>query len=99
MLLYLSGKTRPDVTFAVSQVARFTHAPKASHAAAVKKILRYLSRTINQGLIITKSDQLLLAVYPDTDFAGLFNQDPSSSTSSAKSTTGYLIKLAGCPLL
>ena len=63
MLLYSSGNTRPDITFAVSQVARFTHAPKASRATAVKKILRYLSRTINQGLIITKSDQFLLAVY------------------------------------
>ena len=47
MLLYSSGNTRPDITFAVSQVSRFTHAPKASHATAVKKILRYLSRTIN----------------------------------------------------
>ena len=32
MLLYLSGNTRPDITFAVSQVARFTHNPKKSHA-------------------------------------------------------------------
>ena len=34
MLLYLSGNTRPDITFAVSQVARFTHNPKKSHATA-----------------------------------------------------------------
>ena len=34
MLIYLSGNTRPDITFAVSQVARFTHAPKQSHATA-----------------------------------------------------------------
>ena len=28
MLLYLSGNTRSDISFAVSQVARFTHNPK-----------------------------------------------------------------------
>jgi hypothetical protein len=36
MLLYLSTKTRPDVAFAVSQVARFCHSAKKSHASAVK---------------------------------------------------------------
>ena len=98
MLLYLSGNTRPDITFAVSQVARFTHAPRASHATAVKKILRYLSRTMDKGLIINPG-QLLLTVYPDADFSGLYNNDPFTSSTSAKSRTGYLIKLAGCPLL
>ena len=42
MLLYLSNNTRPDITFAVSQVARFCFSPKESHAMAVKKIIRYL---------------------------------------------------------
>jgi hypothetical protein len=31
MLLYLSTDTRPDIAFAVSQVAHFTHNPKQSH--------------------------------------------------------------------
>jgi spore germination protein GerM len=42
MLLYLSTNTRPDIAFAVSQVARFNHSPKQSHAKAVKMIVRYL---------------------------------------------------------
>ena len=41
MLLYLSNDTRPDITFAVSQVAQFTAAPKVSHAKAIKSIVRY----------------------------------------------------------
>ena len=48
MLLYLSGNTRPDITFAVSQVARFTHNPRKSHATALKMIVRYLSGTMRQ---------------------------------------------------
>ena len=55
MLLYLSGNTRPDIAFAVSQVARFTHAPKQSHATAIKMIVRYLSGTIDQGIIVPAS--------------------------------------------
>ena len=32
LLLYLSTNTRPDIAFAVSQVAQFTSNPKQSHA-------------------------------------------------------------------
>jgi len=49
MLLYLSTNTRPDITFAVSQVARFSHDPKVSHANAVKVIIRYLKGTRKEG--------------------------------------------------
>ena len=42
MLLYLLTNTRPGIAFAVSQVARFNHSPKQSHAKAVKMIVRYL---------------------------------------------------------
>ena len=52
MLLYLSTITRPDITFAVSQVARFSANLKQSHATAVKTILRYLKRTRTKGMII-----------------------------------------------
>ena len=52
MLLYLSNNTRPDITFAVSQVARYTARPKKSHAQAVKTIVRYLARTPEHGIIV-----------------------------------------------
>ena len=42
MLLYLSGNTCPDITFAVSQVACFTHNPGKSYPTALKMIVRYL---------------------------------------------------------
>ena len=34
MLLYVAANSRPDISFAVHQCARFTHSPKASHEAA-----------------------------------------------------------------
>jgi len=45
MLLYLSSNTRADLGCSVSQVARFNHAPKQSHAMAAKAIVRHLKRT------------------------------------------------------
>ena len=99
MLLYLSTNTRPDISFAVSQVARFTHAPKKSHASAIKTIVRYSKRTADKGTIVKISNKLDLDCYVDADFAGLFNRDPHHESSSAKSRTGYLINLGGCPLI
>ena len=99
MLLYLSTNTRPDISFAVSQVARFNHNPKRSHASAIKTIVRYLHRTSDKGTIVRPSGDLSLNCYVDADFSGLYGRDPDYSPSSAKSRTGYIITLGGCPIL
>ena len=83
MLLYLCSNTRPDISFAVSQVARFTHAPKQSHATAVKTIVRYLSGTMDKGTIVKPPVSHNLTCFPDSDFAGLYKRDPDDSPSSA----------------
>ncbi|KAI2507770.1 hypothetical protein MHU86_6666 [Fragilaria crotonensis] len=99
MLLYLSTNTRPDIAFAVSQVARFCHSPKRSHASAVKTLVRYLHRTSDMGMIVKPTGTLDLDCYVDADFAGLHGRDPDRSPTSAKSRTGYIITLGGCPIL
>ena len=99
MLLYLSTNTRPDIAFAVSQIARFTHNPKQSHATAVKIIIRYLKGTASEGTIVNKAIKLTLTCHCDADFAGLFKKDPDTAISSAKSRTGYIVKLGECPLI
>jgi hypothetical protein len=99
MLLYLSTNCRPDICYYVSSVARFTHNPKQSHAAAVKAICRYLKGTMCEGTIIRTSDKLSLECFCDADFAGLYNHDPPHLSSSVKSRGGYIIKLSGCPLV
>ena len=68
-LLYLSCKTRPDITFAVSYLARFSSAPTAFHWTAVKRLLRYLKGTSNYGLVYSRSNCELLG-YCDADYAG-----------------------------
>jgi hypothetical protein len=99
MLLYLSTNTRPDISYAVSQVARFNHNPKQSHAQAVKMILRYLKGTCDKGMIVKPTGALALDDWADADFCGLFRSDPDSSPTSVKSRTGYIITLSGVPLV
>ena len=50
MLLYLAGKTWSDIAFDVHQAAQFSHRPMQYHEDAVKRIVRYLIRTNDEGL-------------------------------------------------
>jgi hypothetical protein len=99
MLMFLANNSRPDIAYATHQCARFTHAPKDSHALAVKKIIRYLQGTKDKGLIMTPSNDLSIDCYVDADFAGLYGVEDPQDPVSAKSRTGYILLLADCPLL
>ena len=99
MLLYLASNTRPDIVYAVSQAARFSHEPKKSHASAVKTLVRYLAGSIDKGTIFKKPKNFNISCFVDADFAGLFNKNPPEESSSAKSRTGYIISLGGCYLV
>ena len=98
-LLYLSSNSCPDIAFAVSQVARLSPFPKQSHAAAIKMIVRYLAGTMDKGTIVTPNDSFKLDCYVDADFAGLHGCEPQDNPISARSRTGYIVFLCGCPLL
>ena len=99
MLLYLSSNSRPDIQFAVHQCARFTHNPRQSHGDAVKRICRYLQGTRERGLIFSPTKEMTLDCYSDADFAGLWNYEEDQDPVCVKSRTGYVLTLAGCPLI
>jgi hypothetical protein len=99
MLLYLSTNTRPDISFAVNQVGRFSSNPKQFHATAVKTIVRYLAGTVDKGMILKQRGDLKLEMHCDADFAGPYKRDPDRSIDSARSRTCFVIKLSSCPLV
>ena len=99
MLQYLSRNARPDIEFAVNQVARHTHNPKLSHEIAIKRICRYLKGTRTEGLTFQPTNVLNMDCYVDADFAGLWNVEDPEMALSVKSRTGYVITLAGCPMV
>ena len=99
MLQYLQAHTRPDITMAVSQCARFVHSPKRSHEAALIQIGRYLSKTKDKGLVLRPSDHFEIDCYVDADFAGLWGYENPVEPSVAKSRTGFAICFSNCPVV
>ena len=86
-ILYLSTRTRPDLTFAANNVARYSSNPTQQHWIAVKRIFRYLVGTVNFGLHYSKQDSLNCVGYSDSDWAGDIND--------RKSTSGYCFTMSG----
>jgi hypothetical protein len=99
MLMYLAANNRPDIAYAVHQAARHTHAPRASHAVAVKRILRYLCGTRDKGIYFQPNRSNQIDCHVDADFAGLFGVEDGQDIVSVKSRTGYVIFFCGVPLL
>jgi hypothetical protein len=99
MLLYLAGNSRCDISFAVHQCARFSHAPRLSHEKAIKRICRYLKGTRTEGLIYRPQNDRGLECFPDANFADLFGVESSDDPVCAKSRTGYVVTYAGCPVV
>ena len=89
-LLYLATKTRPDIAYAVSSVARFSAKPNKLHWIAVKRILRYLKGTIQFGLNYRRDAPSVITGYSDADWA--------EDTSDRKSTSGYVFMMAGAAI-
>jgi hypothetical protein len=100
-LNYLQGHSRPDITLATSQVARFVHSPKRSHELALIRLGRYLKGTAAKGIILQpiNLNKLNIDVYVDAAFACGWGSECGTNPESVKSRTGYIIEVAGCPVL
>ncbi|UYV80232.1 K02A2.6-like, partial [Cordylochernes scorpioides] len=89
-LLYLTNKTRPDMTFATNFESRSMHDPTTQNIINIKRTLRYLNHTTNLGISYDGEMPFELNVYCDSDFAG--------DIKTRKSTTGYVVYLCGGPI-
>ncbi len=82
--------SRPDISFAVSSLARFSSKPTNEHWTALKRLLRYLKGTLTQGILYTKDGSSSIIGYTDSDWVGDVND--------RKSTSGYMFLLSGGPI-
>ena len=85
-LLYLSTRTRPDINFAVCNVAKYSSKPTEKHWVAVKQIFRYLRGTTSLGLLYSRQQCNNFVGFSDSDWAG--------DRSDRKSTSGYCFQLS-----
>ncbi|KAL4032372.1 hypothetical protein IC575_005444 [Cucumis melo] len=67
-LLYLTT-SRPDIFYAVGICARFQFDLRASHLAAVKRIIKYVHGTSDFGILYSYDMNSILVGYCDADWA------------------------------
>ncbi len=98
MLNYLTMITRPEISMAVHQVARFCVDPKLSHERAVNRIGKYLLGTKDKGMFFRPDTSRGLECFVDADFAGGWSHSNANDAETVMSRTGYVITYAGCPI-
>lgn len=64
-LLYLSVATRPDISYSVNRMAKFSADPTMHHWTGVKRIMRYLRGTTHHGIMYTKQATGECVAYSD----------------------------------
>ena len=96
-LLYLACWTRPDISFAVSELSRFVAAPCASHWEAAKRLMRYVKGTRDLGLIYSRPNSTSSVEKPNTLW-GYVDSDWAGCPDSRKSTSGYVLMLNGAAI-
>lgn len=90
-LMYAAVGTRLDITYATCRASRAVENPHVKDLQAVKRILRYLVDKQDYGLYYSHANDKGLIAYCDADFAG--------DESTSRSTTGFVIMLAGAPIV
>ncbi len=98
MIGYLQGSTRPDISMATHQCARFNNDPKLSHERSIRRIAKYLLGTQNRGIVFKPDLNKGVECYVDADFSGNWNAVDSEDPQNVLSRTGFIIYYGGCPI-
>jgi len=85
-LMYAMLATRPDLAQTIQQISQFSQKPTRNHEKAVKHALRYLNRTINQGITYNGNLGMRLEFWSDANWGG---------EEGRESVSGFVATLAG----
>jgi hypothetical protein len=98
-LNYLAQTTRPDIMYAMHQIAKYLTDPRQSHGDAIRYLVCYLKKTQDQGLKFKPDPKKGFECYCDADLSGNWNREFAPvDPSTAKSRSGWIIFYAGCPV-
>jgi hypothetical protein len=85
-LMYLAGATKPDISFAMSKLSRFTSNLGSDHWCVLERVMRYLRGTSAYGLHYT-GYPVVLEGYSDSNWI--------SDAAEIKATSGYIFTISG----
>lgn len=95
-LMYLVQCTRPDLAHAVGVLSQHFKNPSCQHWDAAVYVLRYVTGTVNLGIIYSAHNTSKSHGHESCDFPlSHCNADWAGDRSSRRSTTGYVFMLAG----
>ena len=91
LLCYIANTSRPDIAFAVSQVARFNDCATAAAITAIVWITQYLNRTKDRGVVYGKDRSM-------TQPVTLADASHAWEPVKGWSTGGHVVMLYGGPV-
>ncbi|XP_075106808.1 secreted RxLR effector protein 161-like [Nicotiana tabacum] len=83
-LMHLMNFTRPDISYDVCRLSKYTHNPNREHWSALDRLMKYLRGTMNYGILYSGFPSTLER-YSDANWI--------SNSDKTKSTSGYLFTL------
>ena len=75
--------TRPDLAYSVGYVSRFMEKPTTEHLAAVKRVPRYISGTLDYDCYYTRKEK-------EAHLVGFSDSDHVEDIDTRRSTSGIL---------
>jgi len=79
--------TRPDIAFAIGKLSRFVSCNGKEHWAAIKRVLRYVKGSMDEGLVFDENSSCVLQGFCDDDWEG--------DHETRRSTTGFTFIFCG----
>ena len=67
-VLYIANSTRPDISYAVSELSRYSKRPGQIHWSELKRILYYLNETKQHGLVYRSFQSPMIHGYVDASY-------------------------------
>ena len=81
---------RPELAHTVNMLCRFVNAPTDKAVHAMRRLLRHLARDPERGIVYSANGCQQLTAYSDSDWG--------DCADTARSTTGYVLMLAGAAI-
>lgn len=90
-ILYVSVASRPDITYSINRLAKYSMDPREIHMESAKMLIKYLVNIAGYRIIYNKQEEPpIIQAYTDASHG--------SDHKTGKSITGYYVEVCGGPV-